>query len=222
MVDNGRRAEARVARGQDAGRPDGRRFCARGAGARGDRPREGAGRGVGAQDGRHRGDHEVSAAQGPEAVNRAGPGRPPPAIPRRTGTRRSIRGRTPGGAPPLWKPRCPAPTRSASRPVAPRSGSSSSTCRSQRQLQGARHVNRLLANPIPAAGVIVASGGNAGIATAAAARALGVRCEVFVPTVCSPPSRPSCASWAPRWWSARPMPRRWKPAWRASARPARC
>ncbi len=47
-------------------------------------------------------------------------------------------------------------------------------------------LNRLLANPIPAAGVIVASGGNAGIATAAAARALGVQCEVFVPTVCSP------------------------------------
>jgi threonine dehydratase len=47
-------------------------------------------------------------------------------------------------------------------------------------------LNRLLANPIPAAGVIVASGGNAGIATAAAARALGVPCEVFVPTVCSP------------------------------------
>jgi threonine dehydratase len=46
--------------------------------------------------------------------------------------------------------------------------------------------NRLLANPIPASGVIVASGGNAGIATAAAARALGVKCEVFVPTVCSP------------------------------------
>ena len=46
--------------------------------------------------------------------------------------------------------------------------------------------NRLLANRIPAAGVIVASGGNAGIATAAAARALGVRCEVFVPTVSSP------------------------------------
>ncbi|MBK0394469.1 threonine/serine dehydratase [Ramlibacter sp. CrO1] len=46
--------------------------------------------------------------------------------------------------------------------------------------------HRLLANPIPAAGVIVASGGNAGIATAAAARALGVRCEVFVPTVSSP------------------------------------
>ena len=46
--------------------------------------------------------------------------------------------------------------------------------------------NRLLANPIPASGVIVASGGNAGIATAAAARALGVACEVFVPTVSSP------------------------------------
>ena len=45
--------------------------------------------------------------------------------------------------------------------------------------------HRLLANPIPAAGVIVASGGNAGIATAAAARALGVHCEVFVPTVSS-------------------------------------
>ncbi|MBL0426268.1 threonine/serine dehydratase [Ramlibacter alkalitolerans] len=45
--------------------------------------------------------------------------------------------------------------------------------------------NRLLAHPIPASGVIVASGGNAGIATAAAARALGVKCEVFVPTVSS-------------------------------------
>jgi threonine dehydratase len=47
-------------------------------------------------------------------------------------------------------------------------------------------LNRLLANPIPASGVIVASGGNAGIATAVAARALGVQCEVFVPTVSSP------------------------------------
>ncbi|MEZ0306567.1 MAG: threonine/serine dehydratase [Ramlibacter sp.] len=46
-------------------------------------------------------------------------------------------------------------------------------------------LNRLLANPIPDSGVIVASGGNAGIATAAAARALGVKCEVFVPTVSS-------------------------------------
>ena len=47
-------------------------------------------------------------------------------------------------------------------------------------------LHRLLANRIPESGVIVASGGNAGIATAAAARALGVKCEVFVPTVCSP------------------------------------
>ncbi|HUR90270.1 MAG TPA: threonine/serine dehydratase [Ramlibacter sp.] len=46
-------------------------------------------------------------------------------------------------------------------------------------------LNRLLSHPIPASGVIVASGGNAGIATAAAARELGVKCEVFVPTVCS-------------------------------------
>jgi threonine dehydratase len=47
-------------------------------------------------------------------------------------------------------------------------------------------MNRLLANDIPASGVIVASGGNAGIATAAAAKALGVQCEVFVPTISSP------------------------------------
>jgi threonine dehydratase len=47
-------------------------------------------------------------------------------------------------------------------------------------------LNRLLSNEIPASGVIVASGGNAGIATAAAAKELGVTCEVFVPTVSSP------------------------------------
>lgn len=47
-------------------------------------------------------------------------------------------------------------------------------------------LNRLLSHTIPAGGVIVASGGNAGIATAAAARELGVRCEVFVPTISSP------------------------------------
>ncbi len=47
-------------------------------------------------------------------------------------------------------------------------------------------LNRLLSNPIPESGVIVASGGNAGIATAAAAKLLGVRCEVFVPTISSP------------------------------------
>ncbi|MEJ8813707.1 threonine/serine dehydratase [Variovorax ureilyticus] len=50
-------------------------------------------------------------------------------------------------------------------------------------------MNRLLANDIPASGVIVASGGNAGIATAAAAQALGVHCEVFLPNVSSEAKR---------------------------------
>lgn len=47
-------------------------------------------------------------------------------------------------------------------------------------------LNRMLAHDIPASGVIIASGGNAGIATAAAAQALGVACEVFVPQLASP------------------------------------
>ncbi len=49
--------------------------------------------------------------------------------------------------------------------------------------------NRMLAQPIPAAGVVIASGGNAGIAVACAARALGVRCEVFVPELTPPAKR---------------------------------
>ena len=44
-------------------------------------------------------------------------------------------------------------------------------------------LNRLLSQPIPKSGVIVASGGNAGIATALAAQALGVPCEVYLPSV---------------------------------------
>lgn len=49
--------------------------------------------------------------------------------------------------------------------------------------------NRLRAQKsIPPAGVAIASGGNAGIAAALAARALGVRCEVFVPET-TPPSK---------------------------------
>jgi threonine dehydratase len=44
-------------------------------------------------------------------------------------------------------------------------------------------LNRMLSHTIPPSGVIIASGGNAGIATAAAAQELGVRCEVFVPEV---------------------------------------
>ncbi len=54
--------------------------------------------------------------------------------------------------------------------------------------------NRLLSHTIPAAGVIAASGGNAGIATAVAARALGVRAEIFVPSVSSAAKRATLAS----------------------------
>ncbi|WP_157244347.1 serine/threonine dehydratase [Nonomuraea typhae] len=47
--------------------------------------------------------------------------------------------------------------------------------------------NRILsAGELPAGGVIAASGGNHGLAVAYAARALGVRAEIFVPTVTSP------------------------------------
>jgi threonine dehydratase len=43
--------------------------------------------------------------------------------------------------------------------------------------------NRLLSTTLPAAGVIAASGGNHGMAVAFAASSLGVRAEVFVPTL---------------------------------------
>lgn len=46
-------------------------------------------------------------------------------------------------------------------------------------------LKRLLANAVPSAGAIIASGGNAGIAAAAAARMLGHSCEVFVPRISS-------------------------------------
>ena len=49
--------------------------------------------------------------------------------------------------------------------------------------------NRMLAQPLPAAGVVVASGGNAGIAVATAAAALGTPCEVFIPEMTSPAKR---------------------------------
>jgi threonine dehydratase len=54
--------------------------------------------------------------------------------------------------------------------------------------------NRLLSNPIPAAGVIAASGGNAGIATAVAARALGVPAEIYVPGVITKAKRERLAT----------------------------
>ncbi|MCB2021908.1 MAG: pyridoxal-phosphate dependent enzyme, partial [Burkholderiaceae bacterium] len=49
--------------------------------------------------------------------------------------------------------------------------------------------NRMRSLPIAAAGVVVASGGNAGIAVATAARAMGVPCEVFLPEVSSAAKR---------------------------------
>lgn len=54
--------------------------------------------------------------------------------------------------------------------------------------------NRMRALPVPAAGVVVASGGNAGIAVATAARALGVPCEVFLPEVSTPAKRAALAA----------------------------
>ena len=49
--------------------------------------------------------------------------------------------------------------------------------------------NRMRSQPVPKAGVIIASGGNAGIAVAEAARAMGVRAEVFVPETSSAAKR---------------------------------
>jgi threonine dehydratase len=54
--------------------------------------------------------------------------------------------------------------------------------------------NRMRALDVPEAGVVVASGGNAGIAVAHAARALGARCEVFLPEVSSPAKRAALAA----------------------------
>jgi threonine dehydratase len=50
--------------------------------------------------------------------------------------------------------------------------------------RGAFH--KLLSSQVPASGVIAASGGNHGAAVAYAARALGHRAEIFVPTIASP------------------------------------
>lgn len=54
--------------------------------------------------------------------------------------------------------------------------------------------NRLLANTIPPAGVIAASGGNAGIATALAARALNVPAQIYVPSISSAAKRARLAA----------------------------
>jgi threonine dehydratase len=50
--------------------------------------------------------------------------------------------------------------------------------------RGAFH--KLLASDVPKAGIIAASGGNHGAAAAYAARALGHKAEIFVPTIASP------------------------------------
>jgi threonine dehydratase len=50
--------------------------------------------------------------------------------------------------------------------------------------RGAFH--KLLASEVPPAGIIAASGGNHGVAAAYAARALGHKAEIFVPTISSP------------------------------------
>jgi threonine dehydratase len=54
--------------------------------------------------------------------------------------------------------------------------------------------NRMRALPVPAAGVVIASGGNAGIAVATAARALGVPCEVFLPELAPKAKRQALAN----------------------------
>jgi len=46
--------------------------------------------------------------------------------------------------------------------------------------------NRILSATVPAAGVIAASGGNHGLAVAYAARKLGHRAEIFVPSIAAP------------------------------------
>jgi threonine dehydratase len=54
--------------------------------------------------------------------------------------------------------------------------------------------NRMRSSPIPDAGVVIASGGNAGIAVATAAQAMGVPCEVFIPELASAAKRQALAA----------------------------
>ena len=54
--------------------------------------------------------------------------------------------------------------------------------------------NRMRSLPLPVAGVVIASGGNAGIAVATAAQAMGVPCEVFLPEVSTPAKRAKLAA----------------------------
>jgi threonine dehydratase len=54
--------------------------------------------------------------------------------------------------------------------------------------------NRMRSLPIPPSGVVIASGGNAGIAVATAALAMGVPCEVFLPELASTAKRQALAA----------------------------
>lgn len=54
--------------------------------------------------------------------------------------------------------------------------------------------NRMRSQPIGPAGVVIASGGNAGIAVACAAHAMGVPCEVFLPELASAAKRQALAA----------------------------
>jgi len=54
--------------------------------------------------------------------------------------------------------------------------------------------NRMLSAPVPAAGVIAASGGNHGVAVALAARVLGHRAEIFVPAISAAAKRERIAA----------------------------
>ncbi len=56
-------------------------------------------------------------------------------------------------------------------------------------------LNLMCTQTVPAAGVVIASGGNAGIACAAAAQVLGHTCEVFLPSVSSQAKRDALAHW---------------------------
>lgn len=54
--------------------------------------------------------------------------------------------------------------------------------------------NRMHSQVIPPSGVVIASGGNAGIAVACVAQAMGVRCEVFLPELSSTAKRQALAA----------------------------
>ncbi len=198
----------------------------------GDRPHQGAGRGVGAQDGRHRGNPEVPAAQGPEARRHARTGgisreRRQLSIDWRARHRAPPRARIQARPPhflretPLWK--LPG-RRSAWRCRASKIWLKLEHLQASGSFKARGMMNRLLANDIPASGVIVASGGNAGIATgrrgAGAGRALrGLPARRVARSQAREAARAGGRGGGRRRGC---MPMRWPPASSASAKPAPC